>query len=40
MSATQMYPKVSEEGFLCSTYMKTDKMLTTAAADAALCFMS
>ena len=32
MSATQMYPKVSEEGFLGSTYMKTGKVLTTAAA--------
>ena len=32
MSATQMYPKVSEEGFLGSTYTKTGKVLTTAAA--------
>ena len=27
-----MYPKVSEEGLLGSTYMKTGKVLTTAAA--------
>ena len=39
MSATQMYPKVSEEGFLGSTYTKTGKMLTTDAA-AALCSTS
>ena len=35
MSATQMYPKVSEEGFHGSTYTKTGNVLTTAAA--ALC---
>ena len=34
MSATQMYPKVSEEGLLGSTYTKTGKVLTTAAAAA------
>ena len=32
MNATQMYPKVFEEGFLGSTYTKTGKVLTTAAA--------
>ena len=31
MSATQMYPKISEEGFLGSTYTKTGKVLTTTA---------
>ena len=34
MSATRMHPKVSEEGFLDSTYTKTGKVLTTAAAAA------
>ena len=34
MSATQMYPKVSEEVLLGSTYMKTGKVLTTVAAAA------
>ena len=32
MSAPQMYPKVSEEGFIGSTYTKTGKVLTMAAA--------
>ena len=32
MSATQMYPKVTEEGLLGSTYTKTGKVVTTAAA--------
>ena len=36
MSATQTYQKVSEEGFLGSTYTKTGKVFTTAAAAAAL----
>ena len=39
MSATQMYPKVSAEDILGSTYTKTGKVLTTAAA-AALCSTS
>ena len=34
MSATQIYPKVSEEDFLGSTYTKTGKVLTIAAAAA------
>ena len=34
MSATQMYPKFYEEGFLGSTYTKTGKVLTTAVAAA------
>ena len=34
MSASQMYPKVSEECFLGSTYTKTGKVLTTAATAA------
>ena len=38
MSATQMYPKVSEECFLGSTYTKIGKVFTTAAA--ALCSTS
>ena len=34
MSATQMFSKVSEESLLGSTYTKTGKVLTTAAAAA------
>ena len=34
MSAKQMYPKVSGEGLLGSTYMKISKVLTTAASTA------
>ena len=34
MSATQTYPKVSEEGFLGSTYTKTGKVITTAVVAA------
>ena len=37
MKATQMYPKVFEEGLLGSTYMKTGKVFTTAAAAALSC---
>ena len=38
MSATEKYPKVSDEGFLSSTYTETGKVLTAAAAaTAALC---
>ena len=34
MSATQMYPKVSEEVLLASTYMKKGKVHNTVAAVA------
>ena len=39
MSATQIYPKVTEEGLLGSKYTKTGKVLTTTAA-ASLCSTS
>ena len=38
MSATKMYPQLSEEGFFGSTYMKTGKMLTTSCCCRSLLY--